>query len=140
MKLFVYGTLRVGEPNWPWLRTAMPAHKMKVHSNCRLRGQLFDTGYGYPVLTMDGGLNQYHHVVGDLVEVDERSDVLWSVVAMELRAGYDMRHVHVSVPGCRHRQSALAFVYASRIPGHWSFIPSGDWVAHQQQQQNEVIA
>lgn len=60
--LFVYGTLRKYEKNHHYLGNAeLVAEQAHIH------GRIFDTGWGFPVVTLDGDKNVY----GELYRVDE---------------------------------------------------------------------
>ena len=59
--VFVYGTLLPGEERWPLLEPFVSGWQATT-----LRGALYDTGYGYPALVLDGDVE----VPGMLVELD----------------------------------------------------------------------
>ncbi|WNB91211.1 gamma-glutamylcyclotransferase [Bacillus sp. NEB1478] len=59
--VFVYGTLRKNEANSHYLHQAEC-----IEENCKLEGQLYDTGHGYPALFQEKGDNP---VIGEVYKV-----------------------------------------------------------------------
>ena len=50
-RVFVYGTLQPGQPRWPLLAP----FGIQIGSLACARGELFDTGYGWPAAVFDAG-------------------------------------------------------------------------------------
>ncbi|WP_349409764.1 gamma-glutamylcyclotransferase family protein [Pseudalkalibacillus sp. SCS-8] len=119
--VFVYGTLRIGEKNHHLLKNAK-----RVSDQAWIGGKLFDTGLGYPALS----LQQFGKVYGELYEVDDEM-----LKSLDLLEGYTVgrqdnlyeREVRTitTVKG-----SCEAYIYT--VDHNLSLckecIPNGDWV------------
>lgn len=119
LKLFTYGTLRPGERNYDMMQPAI----IGTSSPGRARGCLFDTGVGYPVMSLRR-CDPYCRTAGDVVQVNMKSYAWHDILTMEVGAGYDIRRIDVD---CRGKQvGCLAFVwpYSTR---DMRPVPSNDW-------------
>jgi gamma-glutamylcyclotransferase (GGCT)/AIG2-like uncharacterized protein YtfP/cation transport regulator ChaC len=119
--VFVYGTLRKHERNHSLLK-----HASLIAEQAWTNGELFDTGYGYPMLKP----SKNQKVYGELYEVDQdqlkkldvledyqvgRSDNLYDRVIQDIFTDNGKMQANVYVSG-----------KACKTP-----IPSGDWKIHQ---------
>ncbi|WP_424184142.1 gamma-glutamylcyclotransferase family protein [Actinokineospora sp. G85] len=106
--LFVYGTLRPGEPAWPLLS---PLTHGEPH-RATLPGALYDTGQGFPALTLDEG-----EVHGWVVPLRPGADL----TTLDEYEGVEYRRVRVVVGG----EWVWAYVWVDPVagmallPGRW---------------------
>jgi gamma-glutamylcyclotransferase (GGCT)/AIG2-like uncharacterized protein YtfP len=68
-RVFVYGTLRPGQPRWPAL--ARFISEPDATRAASVPGQLFDTGYGWPAAIFEG--TSIDQVLGVVVRLDPES-------------------------------------------------------------------
>lgn len=128
--LFVYGTLRKGQPNHKVLDMALKRGDARFVGMAHLRRcAMYDTDHGFPFVDDRGLADEF--VVGELYDVTDR--VLLPVVGMELRADYnaEWREVFDAETGTS-RGEAVTFIVGQT---HHTFsgprlIPGGDWVEH----------
>lgn len=119
IELFVYGTLRTGQPLESWLE---PCTVEKTMAMC-IRGRIYPSYNGhYPVAFLDeDGL-----IHGE-VRKCSLSEPFYATVKMEMRAGYKLQRVPLlSKAGLSEGRSVMAFHYMGRHPTK-NCIPSGDW-------------
>lgn len=97
-KVFVYGTLRQGQGNYPMFGNSV----VRATTGCRAPGQMYYAAYeyggrrmqmGYPVVVF----TEEGEVVGDLLEVEEGPQ-LRAVHQMEIGAGYVLAEVPITLP------------------------------------------
>ncbi|MBM7771651.1 gamma-glutamylcyclotransferase (GGCT)/AIG2-like uncharacterized protein YtfP [Actinokineospora baliensis] len=86
--LFVYGTLRPGDSHWHLLAPLCDGPTR----DAMLAGSLYDTGFGYPALTLGDGPGVLGSVVplredADLAEVDEYEGEHYARVRVVLADG-----------------------------------------------------
>lgn len=119
--VFVYGTLRKHERNHHLLK-----HASLIAEQAWTNGELFDTGFGYPMLKP----SKDHKVYGELYEVDhnqlEKLDELEDFQVGRNDNLYD-RVIQTIYTDTGEIQ---AFVYVS-VKACKTPIPSGDWKIHQ---------
>lgn len=127
MKLFVYGTLRVGGPLhefWlgPW------AHTAERGLTC---GLLFDYG-AYPIANLEADTLQ--SVMGEVFTVPEphENQLIDNLIQMELGAGYALTTVSVQMLS-GGEEKALAFTAAQSWVSRLPLVPNGDWIEYQEQ-------
>jgi gamma-glutamylcyclotransferase (GGCT)/AIG2-like uncharacterized protein YtfP len=123
--LFVYGTLRPGEPLWPVLEPGVVARVA-----ARVAGRLhLHAGGGWPLLEPDPDDGDRAGTVwcqGDLCTVAD-ADVLGAVAAIELGAGYEARWLAVEDLDGRALGPALTFTWPWGPHQRGPAIPGGDW-------------
>lgn len=120
-RIFVYGTLRVGQYNYSWCEEAVE----KAIKNCTASGRIYfvdPLGAGYPVAKLD----EHGTIYGDILYFNTAHPLFDAVVRMELGAGYVARNIQVTTPKGR-QVDCQAFHYL-RIP-RGSLIREGDWAA-----------
>jgi gamma-glutamylcyclotransferase (GGCT)/AIG2-like uncharacterized protein YtfP len=96
-RVFVYGTLKPGQPRWPVL--ARFAVRAGADSLASAQGELFDTGYGWPAAVFDSRFNE--QVYGAVVTVRSESvdEALATLDAVEDVAGGLFRRILVEIGG-----------------------------------------
>jgi gamma-L-glutamyl-butirosin B gamma-L-glutamyl cyclotransferase len=118
-KLFVYGTLRKGEPNHGLLGTSRC-----LFPQARVKGVLVDTGCGFPAMREGDG-----DVLGEIYEVDDETLARTDDLEDYFGPG-DPRNLYERV--LRAARTATGeldvWVYVSERFGSSPVIPSGDWV------------
>lgn len=117
--LFVYGTLRTGQPLEPWLTGVTEEVTPAFIAGC-----LYPCYSGkYPVAK----LNERGLIHGEVRYC--RLDVpLYDCIAMERQAGYEMWEVNLfDFEGRCLEEKVFAFHYPHRVPTN-RLIQSGDWV------------
>jgi gamma-glutamylcyclotransferase (GGCT)/AIG2-like uncharacterized protein YtfP len=102
-RLFVYGTLRPGASQWPMIEPHVTAEPRRA----RLRGTIFDTGFGYPALRLGTGSD----VSGWVVELATPAATLSTVDEYE-GAGY--RRVRVTLDD---GAQAWTYVWVGSVDG-----------------------
>jgi gamma-glutamylcyclotransferase (GGCT)/AIG2-like uncharacterized protein YtfP len=119
--LFVYGTLRPGEPLWPVLEPGVVARVP-----ARVAGRLHvHAGGDWPLLHTTPG-DPPGWCVGDLCTVGD-ADVLGAVAAIELAAGYEAVWLDVEDLAGRPLGVALTFTWPWGEHQRGPQIPAGDW-------------
>ncbi|NJP37310.1 gamma-glutamylcyclotransferase [Alkalicoccus luteus] len=120
MKLFVYGTLMTGEGNHFFLTKAR-----RLADRARVKGDLYDTGFGYPALVRGDG-----DVWGELYEVT--SELLPAIDELEgFRAGRNWNLYYRTTTDVITNfglQKALVYYYNKPVQSG-NKIYSGDWKA-----------
>lgn len=146
--VFVYGTLLSGEANHALLRNAE-----RLAAEAFAHGALYDTGKGYPAMTLAGGRPDSDNrqdnteigegrnpsceaavvpgiVIGELYAVD--GPTLAALDALEDYYGpadprnlYERMEIVATTPSVEWR--ALAYVFASERTARCLPIPHGDW-------------
>jgi len=118
--LFVYGTLRVGEGNYPLLRGAVERYE----EDATIQGDLFFvSGPGsYPVADLDGK----ETITGDVLWVHPKHEGVQRADAMERGAGYEVREVKATLPG-GETILVTAYHYLNRWDRRGEQIKDGDW-------------
>lgn len=118
LRVFVYGTLRVGHGNFEWAADAVKYALIDARTAGRV---YFVHGRGgYPVAKFD----EDGTIVGDVLWFDPRHPMFSEVVRMEIGAGYSCREViasHDEYPDVE----CMGFHYERTPGGAW--IPSGNW-------------
>lgn len=119
--VFVYGTLRIGEGNWLWARSAVRHEVSDVRASGRL---YFVSGqWGFPVAKLDeAGI-----IVGDVLWFDPAHPAYDDVMEMEIGAGYECREIEVTTSDDSERIDCIAFHYQGLPRGE--LIKDGDWKA-----------
>lgn len=113
-RIFVYGTLRRGEPNAPYLERAVPIAPARTAP----RFTLLDAG-AYPAATDHGQTA----LVGDVYGVDTET-----FAALDSLEGYPVfysRRVITTTAG-----DAWIYLWVAARNRHWPVIESGDWPAY----------
>ena len=121
LNLFVYGTLRTGQPLHDWLEDSI-LHRREA----KIKGDLYPTYNGkFPVANVYGkGI-----IVGE-VFICRVTDAVRAIINMELRAGYEILEVPlVNKVGNPIGTKAFVFHYPYRLP-NTEPIESGDWVLY----------
>lgn len=122
--LFLYGTLRPGQPLWSWIKESVrgPA-RVAYTTGYRLYSS--ETGtYPYMVPT-PLGLTARRIVRGTLVQLEMTRDV-GQIIMMETKAGYELEQVPImGSPLGETVALANAFVYPSKYIGYG--VPLCDW-------------
>jgi gamma-glutamylcyclotransferase (GGCT)/AIG2-like uncharacterized protein YtfP len=119
IKVFVYGTLRLGESNHYLLENAD-----LLDSGSWTYGQIYDTGYGYPAMIQ----SDLHKVFGELYAVNE--DELKSLDVLEdyVEGNQDNLYNRILQPIHTKKGIKEAYVYVICNDGLLkSYIHSGDW-------------
>lgn len=126
LNLFVYGTLRTGQPLAGWL-TSITSETTPGY----IKGKLYPTHRGFPIAdTTEEGI-----IVGEVKRCKVSMQLL-ACIDMEKAAGYEL----VSVPllnefGQYQKQKVATFHFPYRKPIQ-KHIESGDWIVYQQQQKS----
>lgn len=110
----VYGTLRTGEANQHYVKDAASVR------NCTIKGTLYNTGWGFPALVLNGSTA----VAGELVEITLEA---WRKVdRLEGYPGfYDRLLTTVKL---EDGSTAEAWVYVmNKLPPKATVIGGGDW-------------
>lgn len=123
---FVYGTLMQGERN----HAVVARHGLsRVRAAC-VRGELFDTGEGYPAMRLSSGESM---VWGELVEPADVDAATRSMDELEGYEGpgmagnhYERVQIEVTLEVDGSTCPAWVYVYAQDLPAHRR-IPSGRW-------------
>ncbi len=116
--LFVYGTLRPGQPRWPFLETFV----VDEGHDDSATGTLYDTAHGYPAARFDGcnkiygriyslRFDRLNEALELLDEVEGAVEDLFERVAITTSSGLE----------------AWAYQYCGQT--EFSEIPSGDWLS-----------
>lgn len=124
VELFVYGTLRTGQPLENWLE---PCTVEKTMGVC-VRGRIYPSyNRHYPVAFLDeSGL-----IHGE-VRTCSLSEPFYATVKMEMRAGYKLQRVPLlDKEGSFMGRRVMAFHFLGRHPTK-NCIPSGDWVKYEE--------
>lgn len=110
----IYGTLRKGECNHHFLKDACSI------CNCTFSGVLYDTGWGYPAVVLEGG----KPVVAELAEISLEA---WARV--DRLEGYPRLYDRLLTEVVLEDGSTVeAWVYVmQRLPVGARIIESGDW-------------
>ena len=114
-KVAVYGTLLAGERNARWADGALS------RVPCVIRGELYDTGWGFPAFVPNGNGRE---VKAEVLMVDAK--VLKSMDGLE---GYPRFYRRDEVEAVLEDGSTVkAMVYVmNRLPEQAAVIASGDW-------------
>lgn len=119
--VFVYGSLRKHEHNHHVL-----AGSSLVAAQCDMKGKLYDTGHGYPAMTLNSGEG---NVYGELYRVSD--EVLPSLDALEGYYGEGKdNHYERSIGTVRTDQGdveAYVYTYSEEAVASLSSIEYGDW-------------
>lgn len=120
VRVFVYGTLRVGHGNFQWCSDAVRYALIDARTDGRI---YFVNGTrGYPVAKFD----EEGTILGDVLWFDPDHPDFADVVRMEIGAGYTCQDIIV-----RHDEypdiECMGFHYVRSPRGVW--IQSGDWAS-----------
>ncbi|WP_175631889.1 gamma-glutamylcyclotransferase [Virgibacillus siamensis] len=132
-KVFVYGTLRNGERNHDFMEGAKC-----IYTQCRIKGKLFDTDKGYPIMRHD----EASWVYGELYDV---SDVQMKSINeleeyAEGRADNLYNRVTVDVWNDKGEEnSAFVFIAKRAMDYITQEIQSGDWTLYQYIKQDKLL-
>jgi len=112
-RVFVYGTLLSGERNARW---ALEARRTPSWTH----GTIYDTGFGFPAFTRDGGMR----IVGELLTVDDEG-----FASMDRLEGYPRLYRREEIEVFTSTGGAVrAWVYIMNdLPIHAKVIESGSW-------------
>jgi gamma-glutamylcyclotransferase (GGCT)/AIG2-like uncharacterized protein YtfP len=113
--LFVYGTLKQGEYNFPRVEQLVE----RVERGCYVLGELYDLG-PYPALLTPGG----QEVRGELLVSDSLDELLRVTDAIE---GDEYTRVLIEVRGSGPPRQAWTYRYARDVNG-LRRIESGEWI------------
>lgn len=123
---FVYGTLMRGECN----HAVVARHGLVRVRVARARGELFDTGEGYPAMRLSSGASM---VWGELIEPADIEAATRSMDELEGYAGpgvagnhYERVQIEVTLDADGSLCPAWVYVYARDLPSH-ARIASGRW-------------
>ncbi len=139
--VFVYGTLREHERNHHWL-----AGSDRLGGACYAVGRLYDTGLGYPAMTLESG-GRVHgelyrvtpavlRLLDELEDYDGEDENGAIIEDMEEIAagGRDNEYWRVVQPiysdASRSRIEAYVYVYPDAKAAGLTPIASGDWKRH----------
>ena len=130
-KVAVYGTLRVGQGNWSYFLSDVPA----VVEKDTISGYIMRGGWGYPAVC--DSRDPKDEVVVDVFDLsvlgDEAGRRLQQIDSMEFGAGYFRRLVTT-------KQGHLAWMYVmpvEEVKDYFDFaIDSGDWVEFREQEED----
>jgi gamma-glutamylcyclotransferase (GGCT)/AIG2-like uncharacterized protein YtfP len=116
MRCFVYGSLRPGDYNHERVGGSTDARPATT------KGQLYDSGHGYPLAKLD----EEGTIVGDVVYFGPEA---WKdIVDMEEGAGYVMQEVTVTFTDDDSSATIPAWHYERDIEPDWQDpVSSGDW-------------
>lgn len=118
--VFVYGTLRKGEYNHSLLERAD-----LVSLECWTHGKLYDTGKGYPCMTLE---HQYQ-VLGELYAVTDQE--LYRLDQLEGYVGpgknNDYERIYQSVYTTDQEYRAYLYIYSNERAVNLIPIELGDW-------------
>jgi gamma-glutamylcyclotransferase (GGCT)/AIG2-like uncharacterized protein YtfP len=119
--VFVYGTLRKGEKYSYYLNEAEC-----LEENCTIEGQLYDTGWGYPALLLEGSKipvkgELYRVTTEQLIELDKLEDY------EENGTNNLYERITVKVTTENGEQEAIVYVMNS-IKDHFNKIDGNDWI------------
>ena len=118
----VYGTLRKGERNHHYLKTADSIRA------CVFPGTLYDTGYGYPTVILEGD----KPVTAELAEISLEA---WRQV--DRLEGYPSLYDRRLIDVVCGEETVQAWVYIMhRLPPQATLIASGDWKEHRTRVRN----
>jgi gamma-glutamylcyclotransferase (GGCT)/AIG2-like uncharacterized protein YtfP len=130
-KVFVYGTLRKGEGNAELLH-----HASCIAEQCWTKGELFDTGFGFPAMK----LSDLSNVFGELYSVnEEKLDRLDQLEGFE--AGYS-NNLYERVKRTVYTDTGkiLAYVYVTSNANLLKKrIDNGDWKEYQLQKHQDSV-
>jgi len=141
--VFVYGTLRKGEDNHHLL-----ADSELVAEECHMEGNLYDTGFGYPAITLVPGNKVYGELYRvsetTLRQLDELEDYYgeeehneyWRVV----RPVYTNTDTDTNTNTDASEQSAYVYIYLDEQAEGLVPIPLGDWKSYRLLQSNKPAA
>jgi gamma-glutamylcyclotransferase (GGCT)/AIG2-like uncharacterized protein YtfP len=101
VRLFVYGTLQPGASHWRLLEPLVTGAPRRA----RLPGSLYDTGFGYPALSLEDGPG----VPGWVVELRSAD----GLAALDRYEGPEYERVRVSVDG----QECWTYVWIAGFDG-----------------------
>ncbi|MBB5322961.1 gamma-glutamylcyclotransferase (GGCT)/AIG2-like uncharacterized protein YtfP [Anoxybacillus tepidamans] len=119
-RVFVYGTLLVGEANHhiaaPYLQKVQPG---------KVKGQLYDVG-AYPALV----ISEEGEVVGEWLTVTEEG-----IKQMDMLEDYEEgrdnnEYERVWIKDCEQDIEGYVYVYTREKAAHLPLIESGSWRAH----------
>lgn len=122
MKVFVYGTLRVGQGNYNWAKACITEH-LGVH---QAQGLLYGDPRMYPFADFEGDGT----ITGDLFEVDETSRTFHRMHEMEVGAGYTPVEITVHNAYGVPVEEVMAY-HHSRASQYAPLIEGGDWLEAQ---------
>lgn len=121
--VFVYGTLRKGE------KYAYYLHQAKcIEPNCSIKGQLYDTGWGYPALLEEMGKipvkgELYKVTAEQLKELDKLEDY------EENGANNLYERIVAKVSTESGEQEAIVYIMKGKRE-HFNKIESNDWISY----------
>ncbi|KGR89494.1 hypothetical protein CD30_16750 [Ureibacillus massiliensis 4400831 = CIP 108448 = CCUG 49529] len=119
VKVFVYGTLLKGEENAHYLNNAIC-----IEGHCWIFAKLFDTGYGYPAITLASNDRTY----GELYEVSEKDLPLLDELEDYKEGAPNNLYERVLQEIHTEKGTINAFVYfANQDDLLKREIPDGDW-------------
>lgn len=121
LPVFVYGSLRVGEDNYEWAKTAV----VRNIRNCRTNGKLYHVSENlrlYPVAKLD----QPGTIRGDLLFFEEHNPITNRVIRMETTSGYVMRRTAIFLPD---GSDLMGYAFHYKNDPRGQLIPSGNWFA-----------
>ncbi|BDH61924.1 branched-chain alpha-keto acid dehydrogenase [Lysinibacillus sp. PLM2] len=119
VKVFVYGTLLKGEENAYYLNNATC-----IEEHCWIFARLFDTGYGYPAITLASNNRTY----GELYEVSESDLPLLDELEDYIEGAPNNLYERVLQEIYTEKGIISAFVYIANQDGLLKReIPEGDW-------------
>lgn len=114
VNIIVYGTLMCGERNYYLCENAISIIP------CKIQGQLFDTGYGYPAFVSDGLMSVTAELITIPIEDLPRIDRLEGYPDL-----YDRKVIDATLDD---GTKASGWVYImTELPRHATQIPSGRW-------------
>jgi gamma-glutamylcyclotransferase (GGCT)/AIG2-like uncharacterized protein YtfP len=121
--VFVYGTLRKGEKYSYYLHEAEC-----LEENCAMKGQLYDTGWGYPALVSESSKKP---VKGELYRVtSEQLKELDKLEDYEENGTNNLyERILAKVATAEGEEEAIVYVMTS-IQDHFIKIEGNDWILH----------
>lgn len=131
-KVFVYGTLRQNESNHHYLEK-----EKLLASQCWVKGELYDTGYGYPALVNRSDSRVY----GELYQIGDKK-----LEAIDLLEEYygegqdnDYERMTKTVYTDKGEERALVYYFPfSKVDLNLK-ISSGDWKNHRLLKKNDLL-
>jgi gamma-glutamylcyclotransferase (GGCT)/AIG2-like uncharacterized protein YtfP len=114
--VFVYGTLRKGQPN----RHVMAPHLVRELGKGRIRGAMYDLG-PYPAIN----LQEDGEVIGEWVEVTEEG-----LARLDLLEGYPGYYDRTVVRDISQPVSGWVYHMSGKIPHGAVPVPGGNWIAY----------
>lgn len=138
MKLFVFGTLRVGEGNYRVIQAAVK----KSYTEATTSGRMYIAAYRWKGRVIEAGypcvrFSEPGVIVGDLLDVDPEHRSTYETFRMEIGAGYIAKEIKVYLERINKTVTAIGFDWPEEeacgprvTTGNWK---SKDRIATKQQ-------